>query len=177
MERDELAEKIREIGFSCTRCGVCCRDTEGDANLVMVFPAEIDELSRATGHKAADFTSPYTEKVQTLGGGSITFEWCLKRTGEGCIFLDGTRCTAYPSRPWICRTYPFMLSGDGLSLSPCEGIGNEISRNEAEEIAGLLIARKAAEEEEEERVRTHLSSHSIPIGKDVLIDGTGVRVL
>ena len=70
-----------------------------------------------------------------------------------------------------------MLSRDGLSLSPCEGIGNEISRNEAEEIAGLLIARKAAEEEEEERVRTDLSSHSIPVGKDVLIDGTGVRVI
>ena len=70
-----------------------------------------------------------------------------------------------------------MLSRDGLSLSPCEGIGNKISLHEAEEIAGLLIARKAAEEEEEERVRTHLSSHFIPIGKDVLIDGSGLRVL
>jgi uncharacterized protein len=177
MERNELAEKIRDIGFSCTRCGVCCRDNDGDANLVMVFPEEIDTLTRATGYKAADISLPYPENIQISEGGSITFERCLKRSSEGCIFLDSMRCTVYPSRPWICRTYPFMLSRDGLSLSPCEGIGNEISLNKAEEIAGLLIARNAAEKEEEERVRTHLSSHSIPIGKDVLIDGTGIRVL
>ena len=53
----------------------------------------------------------------------------------------------------------------------------EISPNGAEEIAGLLIARRTAEHEEEERIRLILSSHSIPAGKNVLVDGTGVRVL
>lgn len=177
MERQELAEKVREIGFSCIRCGDCCRGTEEDANLVMIFPTEIEDLAGATGHKARDFVKPYPEKVPTSGGGSITFEWCLKRTIEGCIFLDGTRCTAYASRPWICRTYPFLLSGERLSISPCRGIGREISEREAEEIAGLLIERRVAEQEEEERVRKILSSHSIPAGKNVLVDGTGVRVL
>jgi hypothetical protein len=177
MEREELAEKIREIGFSCIRCGDCCRGTEEDANLVMIFPDEIEDLAGATGQKAGDFIKPYPEKVPTSGGGSITFEWCLKRTGDGCIFLDGTRCTVYGTRPWICRTYPFMLSGERLSLSPCRGIGREIPHREADEIAGLLIARSAAEQEEEERVRAILSSQNIPAGKNVLVDGTGIRVL
>jgi hypothetical protein len=177
MEREKLAGAIREIGFSCIRCGDCCRGTEEDANLVMIVPAEIDDLARETGSKADDFSKPYPEKVQIPGGGSITFEWCLKRTTGGCIFLDGTHCTAYSSRPWICRTYPFMLSGDRLSIFPCKGIGKEISPRGAEEIAGLLIARRTAEHEEEERIRLILSSHSIPAGKNVIVDGTGVRVL
>jgi hypothetical protein len=143
----------------------------------MIFPTEIEDLAGTTGHKAGDFIQPFPEKVPTSGGGTITFEWCLRRTVEGCIFLDTTRCTAYASRPWICRTYPFMLSGDMLTLSPCKGIGREISQHEAEEIAGLLIERRAAEQEEEERVRNILSSHSLPAGKNFLVDGTGVRVL
>jgi Fe-S-cluster containining protein len=177
MEQKELVRRIREIGFSCRRCGECCHSTERDANLVMVFPAEIKELTGTTGQKAEDFSQPYPENVCTSGGGSITFEWCLKRTLRGCIFLEGDRCTAYASRPWICRTYPFMLSGDSLSLSPCNGFGGELSEDEAEEIAGLLIARRDAEQEEEERVRVILSSQSIPAGKNVLVDGTGIRVL
>jgi hypothetical protein len=177
MEREELAEMIKEIGFSCIRCGDCCRSTEEDANLVMIFPAEIEDLASATGQKAGEFSEPYPEKIRTLCGGSITFEWCLKRTARGCIFLDGATCTAYASRPWICRTYPFMLSGERLSISVCRGIGREISDRESAEIAGLLIARKSAEHEEEEQVRAILSSHSLPAGKNVLVDGTGVRVL
>jgi hypothetical protein len=177
MEREELAGMIRKIGFSCVRCGDCCRGTKMDENLVMIGPAEIEDIATATGSRPEDFSQPYPEKMQIPGGGSITFEWCLKRTTEGCIFLDGTRCTAYASRPWICRTYPFMLSEDGLSVSPCMGIGRNLSHRESEVMAGLLIARSIAEKEEEERVRVILSSHSVPAGKDVHLDGSGVRVL
>ena len=177
MEREELAEKIKEIGFSCTQCGECCTGTDEDSNLVMVFPHEIDDLAGETGLQAGDFSDPYPEKVQTMDGGSITFEWCLKRTARGCIFHDRARCTAYASRPWICRTYPFMLSGEDLFISPCKGIGGEITYDEAERIAGLLISRRIAEQEEEEQIRNVLSSSDIPAARDVLIDGTGVRVL
>jgi uncharacterized protein len=177
MEREELAGKIREIGFSCVRCGECCSGSEEDANLVMIFPKEIEDLAGATGLKAEDFSQPYPEKVRTPGGGHITFEWCLKRTTRGCIFLEGARCTAYATRPWICRTYPFMLSGDRLAVFPCKGIGREVSLGNSLEIARLLIARWTAEQEEEERVRAVLSSESIPPGRDILVDGMGIRVL
>jgi hypothetical protein len=177
MNREELAARIKEIGFSCTRCGECCKGTKEDSNLVMVFPHEIDDLAGGTGLQAGDFSEPYPEKVQTRDGGSITFEWCLKRTTRGCIFHDGAHCTAYASRPWICRTYPFMLSKEGLFISPCKGIGGEITSDESESIAGLLMARMSAEQEEERRIQAVLSSSSIPADREVLIDGTGVRVL
>lgn len=174
MQREGLAELIREIGFSCIRCGECCTGTD---NLVMLYPSEIREISGATGRNAGDFTEPYPEKVRMPGGGSIMFGRCLKRTARGCIFLDGSCCTAYASRPWICRTYPFMLSGEELAISPCRGIGQEISYDEAMEIAGFVIARRAAEQEEEDRIRALLSSIHLPRGAEIVIDETGVRVL
>jgi hypothetical protein len=177
MEREKLAARIQEIGFSCTRCGACCQGTSVDDNLVMVYPREIAGLAACAGSAPRDFTEPYPETVLTEQGGCITFEWCLKRTPEGCIFLDGVRCRVYGARPWICRTYPFMLSGDDLVIAPCEGLGSALTLEEARDLADLLIARKDAELTEEERVRAVLSSRTIPPGKKVLVDGTGIMVL
>ena len=173
----ELAARIQEIGFSCTRCGACCRGTGEDDNLVMVYPGEITVLAACTGSAPGDFTEPYPEPVRTEQGGSITFEWCLKRTPGGCIFHDGVRCTVYEARPWICRTYPFMLTGDELVIAPCEGLGHAITTAEAKDLALFLIGRMHAELDEEERVRTILSRHPIPPGENVQIDGNGIKVL
>jgi len=70
-----------------------------------------------------------------------------------------------------------MLSGEDLMVFPCRGIGGTLSEGAAWEIAGRLLARNLAEKEEEERVRTLLSSNRIPAGAEVLIDGTGMRIL
>jgi hypothetical protein len=70
-----------------------------------------------------------------------------------------------------------MLSGDDLVIAPCEGLGSALTLEEARDLADLLIARKDAEREEEERVRNVLSSRTIPPGKKVLVDGTGIVVL
>lgn len=177
MEREELAAAIQNIGFSCTRCGECCRGTETDANLVMLYPSEVKELSHDTGREAEEFSEPYPEKVMMPGGGSITFGRAIRRTAGGCIFLEGCRCLAYASRPWICRTYPFMLSGTDLMVSPCRGIGRRLSDDEAWDIAGFLIARRDAEQREEDHVRALLSTRHIPAGAEVWFDSTGMRVL
>ena len=177
MRQEELAAEIRRIGFSCTRCGECCRETDTDTNLVMLYPQERAELCTVTGREAEEFSEPYPEKVVMPGGGSIRFERCLRRREGVCIFLEGNRCQVYASRPWICRTYPFMLSGEDLMVFPCRGIGGTLSEGAAWEIAGRLLARNLAEKEEEERVRTLLSSNRIPAGAEVLIDGTGMRIL
>jgi len=176
MEHTTLARRIRKTGFSCTRCGACCRGTPEDANLVMVTPAEIDRLVAETGLDPGSIAEPYPDYIRTDDGGSITFEWCLRRNTSGCIFLDGNRCRVYDSRPWICRTYPFMLEGKRLMISPCDGIGREIPPEEAAQLAGLVLQRRSEEEQEEERVRSVLSAGPIPTGKRVLIDGRGVRV-
>ena len=177
MKHDELADLLRDIGFSCTRCGTCCRGTDDDENLVMVTPGEIDLLADGTGQPAEGFTEPYPEFVPTGSGGSLTFEHCLSRTPDGCVFLSGGTCTAYPYRPWICLTYPFMLDGDDLTVFPCQGLGREMTRESARDLALLLIRRREAEQEEEEAVSRVLASVRIPEGSRVLIDGRGIVVI
>jgi Fe-S-cluster containining protein len=177
MKHDELADRIRGIGFSCTRCGACCRGTDADENLVMVTPGEIELLSEGTGQPADRFCEPYPESLVTGGGGSLTFERCLSRTPAGCVFLSESTCTAYPYRPWICRTYPFMLDGDELAAFPCDGLGREMTRESARDLALLLIRRREAEQAEEEAVARVLSSARIPEGRHVIIDGRGIRVI
>jgi Fe-S-cluster containining protein len=177
MKHQELSQRIREIGFSCTRCGACCRGTGEDGNLVMVIPEEIDRISQGTRESPDCFSEPFPEWIRTGSGGSITFERCLRRSPSGCIFLSGNFCTVYPHRPWICRTYPFMLDDDELRVSACEGLGKAITVKDADELANLLIRRRAEEREEEERVREILASVPVPEGKRVLIDGRGLTVI
>jgi Fe-S-cluster containining protein len=177
MKHEELADRLRRIGFSCTRCGACCRGTNTDENLVIVMPGEIELLAEGTGQPANLFTEQYPESLATGGGGSLTFERCLSRTPAGCVFFSGSTCTAYPYRPWICRTYPFMLDGDELAAFPCEGLGREMTRESARDLALLLIRRKEAEREEEEAVARVLTSARIPEGRRVVIDGRGIRVI
>jgi Fe-S-cluster containining protein len=177
MEHQELARRIREIGFSCTRCGDCCTGTGTDANLVMVMPEEIDRISRGSGDCPDDFAEPYPESIGMHSGGSITFERCLRRSSSGCTFLSGNSCRVYPCRPWICRTYPFMLDDDELRVFACNGLGKEITTDEAGELARQLLKRKEEERKEEERVRQVLASVPVPEGKRVLIDGRGLTVI
>jgi Fe-S-cluster containining protein len=177
MKNDELADRLREIGFSCTRCGACCRSTDADENLVMVTPDEIELMADGTGLTADRFTEPYPEFIPMKGGGSLTFEHCISRTPTGCAFLSGSTCTAYLYRPWICRTYPFMLDGDELAVYPCEGLGREMTRESAHDLALLLVMRREAERNEEEAISRVLASVRIPQGRRVLINGRGFMVI
>ncbi len=174
MDRHELARRIQDIGYSCTRCGECCRGTD---NLVMVSPDEITRMTAETGRDASIVAEPYPEYIETGDGGSITFEWALRKNEAGCGLFSGGLCTAYPARPWICRTYPFRLEEECLVVSSCPGIGGEISREDAWELAGLLLQRRGIEQREEEQVRRVLSSTRLPPGCRVLIDSRGMKVL
>jgi Fe-S-cluster containining protein len=174
MERKDLARQLRDIGFSCTRCGECCNGTE---NLVMVSPEEIEQLAGETGRAADALAEPYPECIAIGDGGSITFEWSLRKGESGCSLFSEGLCTVYASRPWICRTYPFMLDGGRLRVSACPGIGGNISAHQAWKLAGLLLERRRAEQQEEERIRRVLATACIPPGCRVLVDGRGVKVL
>jgi Fe-S-cluster containining protein len=166
MDHQKLAKRLREIGFSCTRCGSCCTGSAEDANLVMVMPDEIDLLSQGTGMEASRFTEPYPESVGTSTGGTLTFERCLARTASGCMFLSGNSCNAYPYRPWIC-----------LTVYSCKGLGKELSEVQADELARLLLMRRSAEMREEEAVKEVLASGVVPEGEHVLVDGRGIFVI
>jgi Fe-S-cluster containining protein len=111
-----------------------------------------------------------------------TFEWALRTDACGdCTFYDdgasgeSGACTVYGDRPLICRTYPFSVGAaasddqDGLGASEpmggvveqdgmvraheCEGLGRDISREDAEELASTLKERTVRELEEAIDVR------------------------
>lgn len=172
-EERDLAEKIVRIGFSCTRCGDCCREGGGDDNLVMVSPAEIRAIAAFSGLPEGDIAEPYPESVNLPGDRIVTFGRVLRRVRGRCPFLSGSSCTVYPARPAICRTYPFMLDGSVLRVFPCRGLGRPISGKEALEIAGDLIRRRAQEEEEARRIRSTFGDLPSEPGRFV-VDAEGV---
>jgi Fe-S-cluster containining protein len=107
-----------------------------------------------------------------------TFEWALQTDACGdCAFYeevgeraDGTPkggCRVHEDRPLICRTYPFSVALGGTSqpmgeavdeagmvrAHECEGLGRDISREHAEELASALKERAVRELEEAIGVR------------------------
>lgn len=171
-----LAARLQEIGFRCRHCGECCMGGEG--NIVMVMPPEIRWLQSATGCSPGDLVEPYPERVSLACGTSIAFGWALRRGCDGnCLFHHGDRCEVYPARPWICRTYPFVLDGEELRVSSCAGIGEPMGREEALEMARNLLMRREEERSEVEKVRSVLSKAGFPAGGSLLVDSEGVHPL
>jgi hypothetical protein len=176
LEEESLAGRLQEIGFRCRRCGECCRGS--GENLVMVMPPEIRRLRAATGRPSGDLVEPYPERVALACGASLTFGWALRRGCDGnCRFHAGDRCEVYPARPWICRTYPFLLDGEELRVSSCAGLGLPLGREEALDMARDLLLRREEERDEVERVRSVLSRVGIPAGGSLLVDSEGVHPL
>ncbi|KQC03351.1 MAG: hypothetical protein APR53_01230 [Methanoculleus sp. SDB] len=171
----DLADDIVRIGFRCIGCGTCCRREEPDSNLVMAGAPEIRRILQATGSSWDDVALPYPEYIDGPERSRITFGWCLRQTGDTCAFLRNGRCRIYGVRPWICRTFPFMLGDDGLLVSECPGIGGVIGAEAAFALACDLIARKHAEDEEHQQVALRYGRAEVPPGMSVVIDSEGVK--
>lgn len=94
-----------------------------------------------------------------------TFEWAIQTDSCGdCAFYTETDagvggCTVHADRPLVCRTYPFSVALGGTSepmgeavdreglvrAHECEGLGRDISRYDAEELAAALKERAIRE--------------------------------
>jgi Fe-S-cluster containining protein len=168
-----LAAKIVEIGFSCIRCGECCRGGSGDDNLVMVTPGEIRAISDFCGLSKDEVAEPYPESVELPGGRSVTFGHVLQRPCGDCRFFSSSLCMVYQVRPSICRTYPFMLDGDELRVFPCRGLGKPLAEEGAFRIAHDLVRRRAIEEEELTQIRAIFADLPPRSGR-FIIDAEGV---
>ena len=125
----------------------------------MVGKEEISDIMEYTGLSFGEIAEPYPDRILE-GDLDYTFGWVLRRTGDRCRFLDESSCQIYPVRPWICRTYPFMLDENDLTIHPCEGTGQNTGSADAENIAHDLCRRYAYEQEQDERsgdspVRNH----------------------
>ncbi|MGM0397368.1 MAG: YkgJ family cysteine cluster protein [Halobacteriota archaeon] len=168
---DAIAASIESVGFECTRCGECCTADGEQAHTATVFPDEIRTLQTATDREWSAVARPMPYGLDADGQGE-TFEWALQVDDCGdCVFYeeaDGLgACSVHPERPFICQTYPFSLDiGDGgdapgavveqvgaLQVHECEGVGRDISRADARDLAETLKRRTIVELREAIAVR------------------------
>ncbi len=174
----QLYTEIKKTTFICIRCGTCCRETEPGSNLVLVSPGEVRRIMDATSLTFDEVAVPYPDLIHD-GDRRYTLGWALIREGDRCRFLGEEGCKIYQSRPWICRTYPFMLNNGSLITSPCNGIGTSADGESVviNQMIQDLIDRQRAEKAEEESITEVLTRVKIPAGKLVVIDGEGMRII
>ncbi len=153
--------------------GVTGTDTR-QPHTATVFPDEVRELQAGEPYDWRDVARPVPYGLEDGPDGQTgeTFEWALQTDSCGdCTFYrdDGTGggCTVYGDRPLICRTYPFSVALGGTSqpmgeavdseglvrAHECEGLGREMDREAAEELAAGLKTRAVRELEEAIGVR------------------------
>jgi len=123
-----------------------------------------------------------------------TFEWALQTDGCGdCTFYeesDGTgACSVHEDRPLICRTYPFSVALGGTTqpmgeavdaegmvrAHECEGLGRDIDRDDAVELARALKRRALRELQEAIDVRDNYESVTPAAGEIVVHDSEGPK--
>lgn len=123
-----------------------------------------------------------------------TFEWALQTDACGdCAFYDERdgqgACTVHEDRPLICETYPFSVALGGTSqpmgeavdeagmvrAHECEGLGRDISREDAEALAAALKERAVRELEEAIGVRDSYQPVETAPGEVVVHDSEGAK--
>ena len=156
--------------------------TDREPHTATVFPDEIRDLQDAGEYDWRDVARPMPYGLDGENGEEgETFEWALQTDACGdCTFYeeheDGTgHCGVHDDRPLICKTYPFSVALGGTSqpmgeavdgkgmvrAHECEGLGRDISREEAEELAAALKERAIREIEEAIKVRDNYEPHDV----------------
>ncbi|MGM0605214.1 MAG: YkgJ family cysteine cluster protein [Halobacteriota archaeon] len=163
------------IGGEDGDAGTCSDpNVDREPHTATVFPGEIRELVAETDAEWRDVARPMPYGIESGPNGpeGETFEWALQTDSCGdCTFYresDGVgRCSIHDDRPLICRTYPFSVALGGTSqpmgeavdregilrAHECEGLGGDIDRDRAVELARELQARAVRELQEAIEVR------------------------
>ena len=112
----------KNVRFQCTRCALCCGDTEARARHILLLKKEAESICKTASRPVEDFA------CRTEGYEPYVYEM-RKSTSGRCLFLEEDACTIYASRPLVCRYYPFELRtlGSGRlvfsSTKECPGMG------------------------------------------------------
>jgi len=113
----------RNVRFHCTRCTLCCGNTQTRTRHILVLRKEAKAISEATSKPVNTFAH------RINGHEPYVFEMRKRRDGK-CVFLECYTCVIYASRPLICRYYPFELKSqiDGKCefsfTSECPGVAS-----------------------------------------------------
>ncbi|MFC7166755.1 YkgJ family cysteine cluster protein [Halospeciosus flavus] len=165
-----------------------------DPHTATVFPDEVRTLQEETGEPWRDVARPMPFGLDEDGSGE-TFEWALQTDACGdCTFYAEDEsgrgeCTVHDERPLICHTYPFSVALDGTTqpmgeavdeagvvrAHECEGLGRDISREDAEELAAVLKERAVRELEEAIGVRDNYEPVAHDADETVVYDSEGPK--
>ncbi|MDP2845513.1 MAG: YkgJ family cysteine cluster protein [Candidatus Methanoperedens sp.] len=145
--RDYVPDML-ESGFSCARCGWCCRENFRiritpnilrPSNAISIFPDDIRRIMKGTGMKWDDVAQPDIYSCLSDGDKIWAIGWLLRRNeAEDCVFYRDGACAIYDFRPMICRCYPFFMGERGVEVMHCEGLGKEMARESAEAMARMV---------------------------------------
>ena len=166
-----------------------------------IFPDEIRDLQQAGDYDFRDVARPMpyglSETDEGLDG--ETFEWALQTDACGdCTFYEEAEdengasvgaCTVHEDRPLICQTYPFSVALDNtvqpmgeavdeagiVRAHECEGLGRDISREDAEALAATLKERAIRELEEAIAVSEQYEPVDRESGTVVVHDSEGAK--
>jgi uncharacterized protein len=94
-----------EDQIDCTACANCCRVATTQVN-----ERDIERLAKFLGMPSRQLAAEYT--VETKDEGRI-----LKRTDQGCVFLQDNLCLVYKARPSTCEYFPHLVKGNGSFIS------------------------------------------------------------
>ncbi|MFC7134098.1 MULTISPECIES: YkgJ family cysteine cluster protein [Salinibaculum] len=185
----------------CGDDGDASESGDTEPHTATVFPDEIRRLQSAGDYDFRDVARPmpYGLTEGEDGPEGETFEWALQTDDCGdCAFYeetadeDGTvsgACTVHDDRPLVCRTYPFSVALGGTSqpmgeavdregmvrAHECEGLGRDISPDEAADLAAALKERAVRELEEAIAVRDAYEPASVDSGEVVVHDSEGAK--
>jgi Fe-S-cluster containining protein len=145
-----FAASISTHGFSCARCGWCCRenfkiritkDISRPSNAISVFPLDIKRIIKGTGLLWDQIAEPDIYSCLDDGKNIRAIGWILRRSDKDeCIFYGSGGCNIYEWRPLICRCYPFLMGEQDVEIIHCEEGKSRIDARSAKKIA-LLVKR------------------------------------
>jgi Fe-S-cluster containining protein len=202
---ESIGFECTRCGACCkaeTGCGDEGEDADGsgdDPHTATIFPDEIRTIQEGGDYDFRDVARPmpYGLSEGEAGPEGETFEWALQTDDCGdCTFYEESEtadgdgaCTVHGDRPLVCQTYPFSVAlggtsqpmgeavdGEGMVRAhECEGLGRDISRAEAEDLAGALKERAVRELEEAIAVRDGYEPTDPGPGEVVVHDSEGPK--
>ncbi|PKL60886.1 MAG: Fe-S oxidoreductase [Methanomicrobiales archaeon HGW-Methanomicrobiales-4] len=102
---EELAEIIKDVGFSCTQCGDCC--TTRQNGHVFLLQSDTDRALKICSDSL--IPAPFFEICDKAGRFYVSGYALRTKTDGSCVHLSEGRCRIYQDRFSICRIYPYML--------------------------------------------------------------------
>lgn len=108
-------------GFTCRRCGNCCR-VEG---YVRLTPDDVSAVAALLGMTVQDFTGKYTRLTSNRNGLSLT-----EHEDQSCVFLThANACAIEDAKPQQCRDFPHTWCFEGFE-EVCAGVRVRASETE-----------------------------------------------